>query len=325
MTWSKYPSILKPQKSTLVVDVTYLCNAECRYCQWGNDETPGRVSRSLKEILIPAETLTNLKTKRIVISGGEPRRHPDIEHILRYYRNLVDEVVIMTNAYGLTDTEIKKLLNAGATGFTVSLDSMNIMESFLTRSTPSHLYKETLSNLENNFKTSRNFEFGINSVVSHITANWNTVSAMLEFGQKMRVDFIKFQPIFDDGYVSRNSPDLLLSNEDTPYLLDIASKLDTITHPLTNPPDFWIDVAKMASDQPLSAHQCGLGSGQSISVRGNLSMCFWVESSLYGDSSKNMSKNKLLNVQTNFEKEKQKCKVDFHCFCNQSIDHTWQK
>lgn len=325
MMWSKHFQILAPRKPALVVDVTYLCNAECRYCQWGNSKTPGRISRSLKEILIPAETLTNLGIKRIVISGGEPRLHPEMKSILRYYSNLVDEVVIMTNAYGLTTTEIKKLLDTGATGFTISLDSVDMMESFLTRSTPSYLHKEVLSNLEDISKMSRDFEFGMNSVVSHITANWTTVSTLLEFGRNIGVDFIKFQPIFDDGYVSRNSPDLLLSNNDVSSLLEIASKLDTIIHPLTNPSGFWRDVAAMASGKFLPASMCGLGPLDSISVRGNLSMCFWVDSSSYGISSKTMSKNDLLKIQTNFEKEKRKCKVDFHCFCNQSIDHTWLK
>ncbi len=318
-------TILESPKPVLVIDVTYLCNAECRYCQWGSNETPGRIPQSLKDILIPTETLTNLGIRRIVISGGEPRLHPEFDSILGYYRNLVDEVVIMTNAYGLTNTEIKKLLDAGATGFTVSLDSIDNGESFLTRSTSSLIHKEIISNLENIFKTPRDFEFGINSVVSHITANWKTVSALLEFGQKIGVDFIKFQPLFDDGYVSKNSPDLLLSHDDEKSLLEIASKLDTLFHPLTNPPTFWTDIAKMVDGKSLPAHKCGLDSKQSISVRGNLSMCFWVNSSAYGISSKAMSKNNLLKVQTNFEKEKQKCKVDFHCFCNQSIDHTWLK
>jgi molybdenum cofactor biosynthesis enzyme MoaA len=323
--WSKHFSISEPQKPSLVVDVTYLCNAECRYCQWGNSETPGRISQSLKEILVPTETLTNLGIKRIVISGGEPRLHPEIESILHYYRNLVDEVVIMTNAYGLTTTEIKKLLDAGVTGFTVSLDSVDVVESFLTRSTPLHLHNKILSNLEDILKMPHDFEFGINSVISHVTANWNSVSALLEFGNKIGIDFIKFQPIFDDGFASINSPELLLSNEDVSSLLDIASKLDTINHPLTNPPAFWTDVAKIANGGSLPANKCGLGSHHSISIRGNLSMCFWVNSSSYGDSSKTMNENDLLKIQTTFEKEKQKCKVDYHCFCNQNIDHTWLK
>ena len=45
----------------------------------------------------------------------------------------------------------------------------------------------------------------------------------------------------------------------------------------------------------------------------------------YGKSSEIIDKNELIKIQKNFMKEKQKCKVDFHCFCNQGIDHVWAK
>ena len=45
----------------------------------------------------------------------------------------------------------------------------------------------------------------------------------------------------------------------------------------------------------------------------------------YGKSSEIIDKNELIKIQKNFMKEKQKCKVDFHCFCNQGIDHVWIK
>ena len=310
------------QQPSIVVDVTYLCNATCRYCRWGSSKTPQRTTQSLKDILIPAKTLKDLQVKQIVISGGEPRLHPEIEKILDYYSSLAD-VIIITNGIGLTVTEVERLLQAGATGFTVSLDSVDMMESFITRSTTPSLHREIISNLEKISKSRNNFKFAINSVVSHITANWTTVKEILEFGARLGVDFVKFQPIFDDGYASKNAPELLLTNEDTASLSEIANKLDTIEHPLTNSSGFWTDIAAVTSGVSLPACQCCMNPSQSISVRGNLSMCYWVDSSSYGDSSANVNKKDLLKIQSNFEEEKKKCKVDFHCFCNQGIDHVW--
>lgn len=317
--------ILIQQKPTLVVDITYLCNATCRYCRWGTNETPGRTSRSLGEILIPVETLTNLGTKRVVISGGEPRLHPELDQILHYFSKRVEEVIIITNAYGLDINEVEKLLDWGATGFTVSLDSVDPMESFLTRFTPPQLQKEMLTNIETISKMPRNFEFGINSVVSHVTGNWTTVSNLLKFGSGIGIDFIKFQPVFDDGFVAKNSPDLLLSKKDVPSLLEIAKKLDTVKHPLTNPSEFWADLAVISEKRFLPSSGCGIGPGDSISIRGDLKICFWVDSSSYGISSEPVGRSDLLNIQSGFEGKKQKCKVDFHCFCNQRINHTWMK
>ena len=315
----------KKTDNTMVVDITYFCDATCKYCQWGNSKTPGRVPIDLDKILIPRKTLENLKTNRIVISGGEPRLHPHLSQIIKYYEQLVNNVIIMTNGYGLTMRETKKLLQMGITGITISLDSIDSMESFLTRSTHPKLHKEILENLENISNMDRNFELSINSTISHITANWITVKNMLDFGTKLGIDCIKFQPIFDDGYASRNAPELLLSNHDVENLLEIASKIDTFRHLPTNPAGFWRDVAYKSGGGELPACNCSLNSSDSISVSGNLSMCYWVNSSSYGKSSEIIDKNELIKIQKNFMKEKQKCKVDFHCFCNQGIDHVWIK
>jgi molybdenum cofactor biosynthesis enzyme MoaA len=303
--------------------VTYSCNATCRYCQWGNPHTQGRIHRRLDEILMPPSTLASLGTQRIVISGGEPRLHPDLGKILSYYGGLVQDVVLITNGFGLDSKAVTELLESGATGFAVSLDSIDPYESFATRSTPPRLHKEIISNLKEISKMDRIFEFGINSVVSHVTANWLTVKGLLEFGNEIKADYIKFQPVFDDGYVSRFSPDLLLTKDDVPSLREIASSLGTESYPETNPKEFWLDVAELAEGRTLSPHRCDLGDMHSMSVRGSLSICFWLNSSLYGQSSESLSKDVMFQVQERFQKEKLKCKVGYQCFCNQGLLHKW--
>ena len=87
-------------------------------------------------MLVHPETLRNLGTRRVVLSGGEPRLNPRIGAILAHYARLVDEVVVITNGYGLGPREARDLLRAGATGIAVSLDSADPEESFRTRLTP---------------------------------------------------------------------------------------------------------------------------------------------------------------------------------------------
>src|SRR2546426_530833 len=117
------PALPVDTENTTVVDVTYLCNATCKYCQWGNLLTPGRAHRTVEEIVIPEDTLRSLGTQRIVLSGGEPRLNPHLNRALNHYHQLVDQVVVITNGYGLDTTEVGRLAHAGATGITVSLDS----------------------------------------------------------------------------------------------------------------------------------------------------------------------------------------------------------
>ena len=101
------------------------------------------------------------------------------------------------------------------------------MESFLTRRTPPALHEKILKNIADLAAANRDYELGINSTVSSVTANLADGAGHAGVrGPPWGVDFVKFQPIFDDGYVLDNSPDLLLGFDDVDSLLEIASRLE---------------------------------------------------------------------------------------------------
>ena len=86
------------QQNSLVIDVTYKCNAKCHYCRWGDTNTEGRVHQPDRYIFISKETLQNLNTQRIVFSGGEPLLRLDLEQIISYYKKSgVHSIVVITN------------------------------------------------------------------------------------------------------------------------------------------------------------------------------------------------------------------------------------
>ncbi len=310
------------RKSTLVVDVTYRCNASCRYCQWGGPN-PFIGQLPLSEILLPQETLNVLGAKRVVLSGGEPRLHPLLPEVLAHYGGMVDEVVVLTNGYGLDKQEVCRLIDHGASGVTVSLDSVLAKEAMLTRATPSSIHRKIVSNLQGIRCGKRDFEFGINAVVSRVTANWGSVGSILQFANGLGVDFVKFQPVFDDGYVSMNAADLMLSPSDADKLFDIGRRLSTIEHPETNPPEFWENIAGLAGGRELSSRSCGLGSWHSMLVRNNLSVCYWLGSVSFGGSGSILSWGAVAETRRSFEAAKLKCRVGFQCFCNQGLFHVW--
>jgi MoaA/NifB/PqqE/SkfB family radical SAM enzyme len=312
------------EQSTMVVDVTYVCNATCKYCQWGNRINLLRKHLALQEILLSAEAIKVLGTERIVLSGGEPRLHPQLAEILSHYRKLVKSVIIMSNGYGLDQKEVSRLTEEGATGITVSLDSTLPDELMLTRETSFDIHRQIIFNLRDICEHPRRFELGINSVVSHVTANWKTARGILEFGQRLGVDFVKFQPIFNDGYVGVKAPHLMLSPLDSVELLDIGKRLETIAHPPTNPSGFWKNVADLAAGKELSSRSCGLGSRYSIAVRHDLNVCYWLNTVSFGDTNSRLENKDAVKVWENFEVAKLKCEVDFHCFCTQNLFHTWK-
>jgi molybdenum cofactor biosynthesis enzyme MoaA len=237
---------------------------------------------------------------------------------------MVSSVIIITNGYGLNKKEIVQLIEQGATGVAVSLDSIDPIESILVRETPLNIHRQIISNLKDASELHRDFELGINSVVSHVTANWKSVRDLLEFGETIGVDYVKFQPIFDDGHVKRNAPHLMLTASDSQELLRIGTLLGTVRHPLTNPSGFWKNVADLAAGRELSSTSCSLGHKHTIAVRNNLGICYWLNAISFGDTATTLETKDARNTKKSFEKAKIKCKVDFHCFCTQGLSHVWR-
>ena len=309
---------------TTIVDITYKCNSTCKYCQWGNFNNTYRKHLPLKDTCLSTQTIKVLGTKRIVLSGGEPCLHPKLPQILSYYKKIVDSVIVMSNGYGLGRKEIAQLVGYGATGITVSLDSINPNESKLIRETPLNMHRQIVSNLKDIGEHHRDFELGINAVVSHITAKWKSVHNLLEFGQTIGVDYIKFQPIFDDGYVRLNAPHLMLTASDSQELFRIGSLLETLCHPLTNPSGFWKNLSDLTVGKELSSASCNLGSNHSIAIRNNLSVCYWLDKVSYGKVTSTLEVQDMSKTRNSFEEAKARCKVDFHCFCAQELSHIWE-
>ena len=309
---------------TLVVDVTYRCNAACRYCRWGDAWTlRQRSHQGLEAVLVGGDMLEALGTSRVVLSGGEPQLHPEIGRIARHYAGLVDDVIVITNGYGLVPGRARGLAACGVTGITLSLDSADPAESAAARATPPAQHRDILRNLGRIASGAGRPELGINATVSSATARWSTVRGLLELGSALDLDFVKFQPVFDDGYASANAPELLLGSGDAVPLREIASGVGGAIAggcPLTNPPGFWEDVAELAAGRPLPGGACGLGPGAAALTGGELCMCYWVKESRYGGRAGRVGR-----VQDGFERLKPRCAVGNQCFCNQKIDHEWAR
>lgn len=137
---------------------------------------------------------------------------------------------------------------------------------------------------------------------------------------------MKFQPVFDDGYLSRNAPQLKLSEADVPNLLDVAERIGQSPYrDRTNPLGFWQDTASLAAGETLPPGACSLGPRHSISLQGKLKICYWVDSSGLGTSTSVLSESEVSSGRDKFENEKLRCQVGFQCFCTQNLSHEWRK
>lgn len=310
------------QQNAMVVDVTYNCNAKCHYCKWGSNKTPGRVNQPDHFILIPASTLQHLGTERVVLSGGEPLLRQDLEQIISHYRQTgVKSIVAITNGFLLTEKRLRSLVNSGLTGIAFSMDSYDPMTAFETRAYTEQQIERVKSNftLACSLKDDLRLEIGINVVVTSANIQNNQLEALVGFANDFPLDWIKFQPIFDDGYVGLNASHLLLSSLHSELIRSVGRNICSQTKIETNTMSFWESLADVLSGKKLSGDACGLDTRQAIAQNGEVKICHWINFPAY-----DITKQPIRETQKQFAEMKAKCKTGMHCYCLQHLSHSWK-
>lgn len=315
------------EQNCLVIDLTYRCNALCPYCQWGSNKTKGRMDQPNADILIQAETMEALKTERIVFSGGEPLLRSDLESIVEYYAaTRAISIVTITNGLLLTPNKLKALIESGLTGITFSLDALDQPTLWKTRRYTEIQRKKIFDNILNAIKTKneRGLELGINVVITKANLNNDSIPQLVDWCARHSIDWIKFAPVFDDGYVGMNAPELLLDGQDSLRLREIGQWIGNQDKVITNPPEFWSTLADTVEGKELDPTTCGLDTRQAIAIRGQIKFCFWIDYPTYGDSNTQISPADVTQIQESFSAEKAKCTTGMYCYCLQRMDHKWK-
>jgi MoaA/NifB/PqqE/SkfB family radical SAM enzyme len=131
------------------------CNLSCAYCNEYDD-----VSKPvpLDEMLARVDHLARLRTTLIVISGGEPLLHPELDDIIARMRHRGIIAACITNGYLLTADRIQKLNRAGLEHLQISIDNV----------TPDEVSMKSLKVLDKKLQLlaqHADFHVNINSVV----------------------------------------------------------------------------------------------------------------------------------------------------------------
>ena len=97
------------------------CNLACAYCNEYDDYSkPVPTEEMLRRI----DKLADLGTTAIIISGGEPLLHPDLEKIIGQIRRRGMLAALISNGYLLTRERIQKLNRAGLEYLQISIDNV---------------------------------------------------------------------------------------------------------------------------------------------------------------------------------------------------------
>lgn len=97
------------------------CNLACTYCNEFDD-----VSKPvpIEELKSRVDHLARLGTAFIVISGGEPLLHPELDALIAHIRKKCLIAALITNGYLLTKDRIEKLNAAGLDHLQISIDNV---------------------------------------------------------------------------------------------------------------------------------------------------------------------------------------------------------
>jgi radical SAM protein with 4Fe4S-binding SPASM domain len=118
------------------VPITTLCNSKCVYCP------PGRVVKgngpSIETLKKLFHQMFSMGVRQISLTGGEPLLRQDLGQIVIAAKNTGLDILILTNGTLLTEQRGQSLINAGVSGFIVSMDTLDSKSYMDLRGIPIH-------------------------------------------------------------------------------------------------------------------------------------------------------------------------------------------
>src|SRR6266849_5092414 len=97
------------------------CNLACTYCNEFDDFSK---PVPLEEMNKRLDTLADMGTSIITISGGEPLMHPDLDDVIRHIRRRGMIAGLITNGFYLNRERIEQLNAAGLEHLQISIDNV---------------------------------------------------------------------------------------------------------------------------------------------------------------------------------------------------------
>ena len=131
------------------------CNLDCGYCNEYDDSSKPVPLAEMKRRL---DTLADMGTSIITISGGEPLLHPDLDEIIRHIRGRGMIAGMITNGFFLNKERIEGLNEAGLEHLQISIDN----------AAPDEVSKKSLKTLDGRLEMLSEwaiFQVNINSVL----------------------------------------------------------------------------------------------------------------------------------------------------------------
>lgn len=111
------------------LEITNRCNLRCVHCYFSDRYSA--LEMPYEKIIAVLEK--NKYAQSVVVSGGEPFLHSQMDLILEYLSNIKGEVILITNGTCISEKAYKTFENAPNIKFQISLDGSNAYTNSLVR------------------------------------------------------------------------------------------------------------------------------------------------------------------------------------------------
>lgn len=214
-SYKKY-EIRKHSLEYLFLEITNECNMSCLHC--GSDcktssGTPMLTTESWLEI-INHIYFSFGNSVRIILTGGEPLLHPNLEFICIHLNNLGFKYGMVTNGWLLSESKIAMLKQHRLHSITISLDGKYESHNKL-RNNPN-----AFTNVSNALKLIAAANFPLSDVVTCVyPQNLNELDEIAAMLVHFNIKRWRLFRIFPSGRAADNN-DILLSYEQTRQMLE---------------------------------------------------------------------------------------------------------
>jgi len=205
--------------SSLFINITSLCNSNCRYCDVKSlDLTKNLSDDEIKRILAEAK---GMGLKEAVFSGGEPFTHSNIWELIKFTLGLKLELSVISNGLLLAEMDGKKLEQLKRLkALIISLDSADPKIHDEIRGGEG-FFNKTVRGV----KICR--EAGINVRIASVISNKNYggLAGLINLADELDVRYIAFQPLHVWSNYSKeanikNPENLVIEEKDLTDLTD---------------------------------------------------------------------------------------------------------
>lgn len=175
-------------------EITSECNNKCPLCSvFLKDKESEHVPTStIKDVI---SQMADMKLKALLIGGGEPSCHPDLENIIAFTKEKGIDVAFPTNGYELSDSLVETAVK-NCTWVRVSLDASNPKMYKKTHGMGGEAFNQVVNNISRLSRSKKDNKSDITIGVSYLIGE-HTLDGIFDAANLCKeagADYIRFRP-----------------------------------------------------------------------------------------------------------------------------------